>query len=184
MLGDGEIVLIYNFVVFMQCFECEVVVCGLFDQEVMGVVVELYCDGSIDVVLGLVIQLIVMVVDDLFMVCKVMQCLFMCFGYQVVFVCDGVDVLCQLQEVMFDVMFVDIEMLYMDGFDFMCNVCVDECIGVMLIIMIILCIVDKYCCYVVEIGVNVYLGKLYNEEELFWYLCNFIGECVLVVNVG
>ena len=43
---------------------------------------------------------------------------------------------------------------------------------------------DKHRRYAAEIGVNVYLGKPYNEEELLQHLRNLIGERAPAANAG
>ncbi|MCT7297542.1 Hpt domain-containing protein [Ralstonia sp. CHL-2022] len=183
-LGDGEIVLIYNPVVLTQRFEREAAARGLSDQEATGAVAELHRDGSTDAVPGLATQPIVMVVDDSLTVRKVTQRLLTRSGYQAVLARDGVDALRQLQEITPDAMLVDIEMPHMDGFDLTRNVRADERIGATPIIMITSRTADKHRRYAAEIGVNVYLGKPYNEEELLQHLRNLIGERAPAANAG
>ncbi|MBL4778247.1 response regulator, partial [Ralstonia sp.] len=183
-LGDGEIVLIYNPVVLTQRFEREAAARGPSDQEATGAVAELHRDGSIDAVPGLATQPIVMVVDDSLTVRKVTQRLLTRSGYQAVLARDGVDALRQLQEVTPDAMLVDIEMPHMDGFDLTRNVRADERIGATPIIMITSRTADKHRRYAAEIGVNVYLGKPYNEEELLQHLRNLIGERAPAARAG
>ncbi|MDE2203842.1 MAG: Hpt domain-containing protein [Burkholderiaceae bacterium] len=185
-LGDGEIVLIYNPVVLTQRFEREAAALGLpqADQETTGAVAELSRNGSTDAVPGLATQPIVMVVDDSLTVRKVTQRLLTRSGYQAVLARDGVDALRQLQEITPDAMLVDIEMPHMDGFDLTRNVRADERIGATPIIMITSRTADKHRRYAAEIGVNVYLGKPYNEEELLQHLRNLIGERAPAANVG
>ena len=183
-LGDGEIVLIYNPVVLTQRFEREAAARGLTDQEATGAVAELHRDGSTDAVPGLATQPIVMVVDDSLTVRKVTQRLLTRSGYQAVLARDGVDALRQLQEVTPDAMLVDIEMPHMDGFDLTRNVRADERIGATPIIMITSRTADKHRRYAAEIGVNVYLGKPYNEEELLQHLRTLIGERAPAANAG
>ncbi|MCO5398510.1 Hpt domain-containing protein [Ralstonia soli] len=183
-LGDGEIVLIYNPVVLTQRFEREAAARGLSDQEATGAVAELQRDGSTDAVPGLATQPIVMVVDDSLTVRKVTQRLLTRSGYQAVLARDGVDALRQLQDVTPDAMLVDIEMPHMDGFDLTRNVRADERIGATPIIMITSRSADKHRRYAAEIGVNVYLGKPYNEEELLKHLRTLIGERAPAANVG
>lgn len=177
-LGDGEIVLIYNPVVLTQRFEREAAALGLLqaEQGTKGAVAELSRNGSTDAVPGLATQPIVMVVDDSLTVRKVTQRLLTRSGYQAVLARDGVDALRQLQEVTPDAMLVDIEMPHMDGFDLTRNVRADERIGAMPIIMITSRSADKHRRYAAEIGVNVYLGKPYNEDELLRHLRNLIGS--------
>lgn len=183
-LGDGEIVLIYNPVVLTQRFEREAAARSLTDQETTGAVAELHRDGSTDAVPGLATQPIVMVVDDSLTVRKVTQRLLTRSGYQAVLARDGVDALRQLQEITPDAMLVDIEMPHMDGFDLTRNVRADERIGATPIIMITSRTADKHRRYAAEIGVNVYLGKPYNEEELLQHLRNLIGERAPAANAG
>ncbi|MBY4706710.1 Hpt domain-containing protein [Ralstonia insidiosa] len=185
-LGDGEIVLIYNPVVLTQRFEREVAALGLpqADQETTGAVAELSRNGNTDAVPGLATQPIVMVVDDSLTVRKVTQRLLTRSGYQAVLARDGVDALRQLQEVTPDAMLVDIEMPHMDGFDLTRNVRADERIGATPIIMITSRTADKHRRYAAEIGVNVYLGKPYNEEELLQHLRNLIGARAPAGNAG
>jgi len=183
-LGDGEIVLIYNPVVLTQRFEREAVARSLSDPEATGAVAELQRDGSTDAVPGLATQPIVMVVDDSLTVRKVTQRLLTRSGYQAVLARDGVDALRQLQEITPDAMLVDIEMPHMDGFDLTRNVRADERIGATPIIMITSRTADKHRRYAAEIGVNVYLGKPYNEEELLQHLRNLIGERAPAAKAG
>ncbi|WP_303678138.1 hybrid sensor histidine kinase/response regulator [Ralstonia mannitolilytica] len=185
-LGDGEIVLIYNPVVLTQRFQREAAALGLpqADQETTGAVAELQRNGSTDAVPGLATAPIVMVVDDSLTVRKVTQRLLTRSGYQAVLARDGVDALRQLQEITPDAMLVDIEMPHMDGFDLTRNVRADERIGATPIIMITSRTADKHRRYAAEIGVNVYLGKPYNEEELLQHLRTLIGERAPAANVG
>jgi len=185
-LGDGEIVLIYNPVVLTQRFEREAAALGLPQnaQETTGAVAELQRNGSTDAVPGLATQPIIMVVDDSLTVRKVTQRLLTRSGYQVVLARDGVDALRQLQEVTPDAMLVDIEMPHMDGFDLTRNVRADERIGATPIIMITSRTADKHRRYAADIGVNVYLGKPYNEEELLQHLRNLIGARAPAANAG
>lgn len=141
-------------------------------------------NGSIDAVPGLATQPIVMVVDDSLTVRKVTQRLLTRSGYQAVLARDGVDALRQLQEVTPDAMLVDIEMPHMDGFDLTRNVRADERIGAMPIIMITSRSADKHRRYAAEIGVNVYLGKPYNEDELLRHLRNLIGSRAPAANAS
>jgi len=185
-LGDGEIVLIYNPVVLTQRFEREAAALGLpqADQETTGAVAELSRSGNTDAVPGLATQPIVMVVDDSLTVRKVTQRLLTRSGYQAVLARDGVDALRQLQEVTPDAMLVDIEMPHMDGFDLTRNVRADERIGATPIIMITSRTADKHRRYAAEIGVNVYLGKPYNEEELLQHLRTLIGDRAPAANAS
>ncbi|MNM85571.1 Response regulator MprA [compost metagenome] len=118
----------------------------------------------------------VMVVDDSLTVRKASQRLLTRAGYQVVLARDGVDALRQLQEVMPDAMLVDIEMPNMDGFDLTRNVRADSRTTHMPVVMITSRTAEKHRRYAAEIGVNVYLGKPFNEDELLRTLRQLIGE--------
>ncbi|MCO4860547.1 Hpt domain-containing protein [Cupriavidus sp. WGlv3] len=187
-LGDGEIVLIYNPVVLAQRFVRERGRSLPLDlplpssqqrQAVSappGAVAELAGDGTAEPVPGLAAQPTVMVVDDSLTVRKATQRLLGRAGYHVVLARDGVDALKQLQDVMPDAMLVDIEMPHMDGFDLTRNVRSDARTAHLPLVMITSRTADKHRRYAEEIGVNVYLGKPYNEDELLGTLHRLLGE--------
>ena len=183
-LGDGEIVLIYNPVVLAQRWERErgataparPVLAALQHSGQTGAVAEFVDAGAAVPVPGLMTQPTVMVVDDSLTVRKASQRLLTRAGYQVVLARDGVDALRQLQEVMPDAMLVDIEMPNMDGFDLTRNVRADARTSRMPLVMITSRTAEKHRRYAAEIGVNVYLGKPFNEDELLRTLQQLIGE--------
>jgi chemosensory pili system protein ChpA (sensor histidine kinase/response regulator) len=109
---------------------------------------------------------VVMVVDDSLTVRKITGRLLAREGYHVLMAKDGVDALEQLIDTVPDVMLVDIEMPRMDGFDLTRNVRADARLKNIPIIMITSRIADKHRNYAREIGVNHYMGKPYDEEEL------------------
>ncbi|MBI4998856.1 MAG: response regulator, partial [Rhodocyclales bacterium] len=109
---------------------------------------------------------VVMVVDDSLTVRKITGRLLAREGYHVITAKDGVDALEQLIDMVPDVMLVDIEMPRMDGFDLTRNVRADERLKKVPIVMITSRIADKHRNYAKEIGVNHYLGKPYDEDEL------------------
>jgi chemosensory pili system protein ChpA (sensor histidine kinase/response regulator) len=116
----------------------------------------------------------VMVVDDSLTVRKITGRLLAREGYQVFTAKDGVDALEQLLDVLPDVLLVDIEMPRMDGFDFTRNVRADARLKDIPIIMITSRTADKHRSYAKEIGVNQYLGKPYQEEELLGLIADYI----------
>ncbi|MBU0753140.1 MAG: Hpt domain-containing protein [Gammaproteobacteria bacterium] len=118
----------------------------------------------------------VMVVDDSLTVRKITGRLLGREGYHVVTAKDGVDALEQLSELVPDVMLVDIEMPRMDGFDLTRNVRADKRTREVPIIMITSRIADKHRNYAMEIGVNHYLGKPYDEEELLGLISGYIKK--------
>lgn len=151
VLADGEISLIINPV-------------ALLGRERRGGPV----DGKVAPVLAPVEaqKPTVMVVDDSLTVRKITGRLLEREGYEVVTAKDGVDALEQLVEVIPDVMLVDIEMPRMDGFDLSRNVRGDPRLKDIPIIMITSRLAEKHRNYAKEIGVNHYLGKPYQEDEL------------------
>lgn len=109
---------------------------------------------------------VVMVVDDSLTVRKITGRLLAREGFQVVTAKDGVDALQQLQDIHPAVMLVDIEMPRMDGFELTRNVRNDQQTRDIPIIMITSRTADKHRNYAEELGVNVFLGKPYQEDEL------------------
>ncbi len=118
----------------------------------------------------------VMIVDDSLTVRKITGRLLAREGYNVLTAKDGVDAMEQLHDAVPDVMLVDIEMPRMDGFDLTRNVRADSRLKHIPIIMITSRTADKHRAYAKEIGVNVYLGKPYQEEELLAHLGGFVQK--------
>lgn len=109
---------------------------------------------------------LVMVVDDSITVRRVTQRLLERYGMRVETAKDGVDALTQLQETLPDVMLLDIEMPRMDGYELAMNVRNDERLRDVPIIMITSRTGEKHRKRAMEIGVNDYLGKPYQEADL------------------
>ena len=118
----------------------------------------------------------VMVVDDSVTVRKVTQRLLMREGYNVVLAKDGVDALRQMQEVVPDVMLVDIEMPRMDGFDLTKNVREHADYANVPIIMITSRTADKHRNHALSLGVDVFLGKPFSEDELLRHVKSFASQ--------
>jgi chemosensory pili system protein ChpA (sensor histidine kinase/response regulator) len=121
----------------------------------------------------------IMIVDDSLTVRKITGRLLARENYNVLTAKDGVDALEQLQQTLPDVMLVDIEMPRMDGFDLTRNVRADSRLKHIPIIMITSRTADKHRNYAKEIGVNVYLGKPYQEDELLRHIGGFVKKPVL-----
>ncbi|HEY4542969.1 MAG TPA: Hpt domain-containing protein [Noviherbaspirillum sp.] len=183
VLGSGDIVLILNPVPLAQrAAQEDVRAPRLLPSEAaegLGAVAEV--DGGATgrhaaPVQGLRTQSIVMVVDDSLTVRRVTQRLLSREGYQVVLAKDGVDALERLQSITPDVMLVDIEMPRMDGFDLTRNVRDDQRTRHIPIIMITSRTASKHRNYALELGVNEYLGKPYQEERLLELIAGFVGS--------
>ena len=118
----------------------------------------------------------VMVVDDSVTVRKVTQRLLVREGYTVLLAKDGVDALRQLQDVVPDMMLVDIEMPRMDGFDLTKNIRSTERLQHIPIIMITSRTADKHRNHALSLGVDVFLGKPYAEDELLRHVRGFATQ--------
>ena len=117
----------------------------------------------------------VMVVDDSLTVRKITGRLLAREGYQVLTAKDGVEALEMLNEARPDVMLVDIEMPRLDGFDLTRNIRADAQLKSIPIIMITSRTAEKHRKYAFEIGVNHYLGKPYQEEELLKLVAGYVS---------
>src|SRR5215212_7535966 len=109
---------------------------------------------------------VVMVVDDSITVRKITTRLLEREGYRVVTARDGVDALEQLKGERPALLLIDIEMPRMDGFDLTRNVRGDPKTMDIPIIVISSRSAPKHRSRAAELGVNVYLGKPYEEAEL------------------
>ena len=97
-------------------------------------------------------------------------------NFEVVTAKDGVDGLQQLQDVAPDVILLDIEMPRMDGFEFARNVRADAKTKHIPIIMITSRTADKHRKHALELGVNKYMGKPYQEEQLLGLIRQLTGR--------
>ncbi|MGE0799199.1 MAG: Hpt domain-containing protein [Lautropia sp.] len=118
----------------------------------------------------------VMVVDDSVTVRKVTQRLLVREGYTVLLAKDGVDALRQLQDIVPDMMLVDVEMPRMDGFDLTKNIRGSERTQDIPIIMITSRTADKHRNHAFSLGVDVFLGKPYAEDELLRHVRGFARQ--------
>lgn len=118
----------------------------------------------------------IMVVDDSVTVRKVTQRMLAREGYNVMLAKDGVDALRQLQEDVPDLMLVDIEMPRMDGFDLTKNVREHPDYADIPIIMITSRTADKHKNHALSLGVDVFLGKPYDESVLLGHIRSFVSQ--------
>ncbi len=108
----------------------------------------------------------VMIVDDSVTVRKVTSCLMERQGWEVSTARDGVDAVNQLQDTMPDVVLLDIEMRRMDGFEVLRTVRRDPRLAELPIIMITSRTGEKHQQQALELGVNRFLGKPFQEANL------------------
>jgi chemosensory pili system protein ChpA (sensor histidine kinase/response regulator) len=119
---------------------------------------------------------LILVVDDSLTVRNVTGRLLTRSGFRVATAKDGLDALQKLQDLTPAVMLVDIEMPRMDGFELTKHVRGDRRLSHTPIIMITSRLAQKHRDYAMELGVNLYLGKPYQEEELLGYIRGFTQE--------
>ncbi|MEP7083218.1 MAG: Hpt domain-containing protein, partial [Betaproteobacteria bacterium] len=112
----------------------------------------------------------VLVVDDSLTVRKITSRLLIREGYKVGTARDGVDALQLLTEQVADVILLDIEMPRMDGFEFAKTVKNDPRLKSIPIIMITSRTAEKHRARAAELGVEVYLGKPFQEDELLAHI--------------
>ncbi len=117
-----------------------------------------------------------MVVDDSITVRRVTQRLLERYNMRVITAKDGVDALALLQENIPDVMLLDIEMPRMDGYELAQHMRNDERFQKIPIIMITSRTGEKHRNRAMEIGVNKYLGKPYQETELLENIQELVGS--------
>jgi len=122
---------------------------------------------------------LVMVVDDSLTVRKITSRMLTREGYEVATAKDGVDALQQLQDMRPDCILLDVEMPRMDGFEFARNVRADEATRTIPIIMITSRTADKHRNHALELGVNEYMGKPYQEEQLLALIKRYTTESAL-----
>ncbi len=111
-------------------------------------------------------ETVVMVVDDSITIRKVTERMLARHDMKVVTAKDGVDAVSQLQEIKPDVMLLDIEMPRMDGYEVASHVRNDPRLVDLPIIMITSRSGSKHKEKAMEIGVNKYMGKPFQEDEL------------------
>jgi len=150
VLGSGSIVLILNPIQLAQRQGYQRI---LRREQPHG------ADGGVS-------RKIVLVVDDSLTVRRVMHRLLTREGYQVVLATDGVDALHQMQAVRPDIVLLDIEMPRMDGFDLTRNIRDMAATSTLPIIMITSRTAAKHRERAMELGVNAYLGKPYQDDVL------------------
>ncbi|WP_028456464.1 hybrid sensor histidine kinase/response regulator [Chitinilyticum litopenaei] len=171
VLGTGEIVLIMNPLALLAMAPQISAAAQQATPQGQAAVA-----GAAAVDEQLTVAPVVMVVDDSLTVRKITSRLLTREGYQVVTAKDGVDALQQLHDVKPSVMLVDIEMPRMDGFELTRNIRADDGTREIPIIMITSRTADKHKNYAFELGVNVFLGKPYQEDELLGHIRHFAGQ--------
>ena len=161
VLGSGEIVLIINPLQLAMRPEVATPETGGSEERVIGdrpsIVIPVAARSGTP---------LVMIVDDSLTVRKVTSRLLQREGFDVVTAKDGVDALQVLEEQTPDIILLDIEMPRMDGFEFTRTMKAEPKNAHIPIIMITSRTAEKHRNRAAELGVDLYLGKPYQEEEL------------------
>jgi chemosensory pili system protein ChpA (sensor histidine kinase/response regulator) len=123
---------------------------------------------------------LVLVVDDSLTVRKITTRLLTREGFRVDSAKDGVDALEKMHDLVPDVVLLDVEMPRMDGFELARVMRNEERLKHVPIIMITSRTADKHRNHAMEIGVNVYLGKPYQEQQLLDHIAEQIGQQAVV----
>lgn len=158
VLGDGKVILVINPV-------------QLANREALAI-------GSVKVSVAEPVQAdvskMVLVVDDSLTMRKVLGRLLEREGYRVITAKDGVDALQALQDTLPDIILSDIEMPRMDGFEFTRSVRGDIRTKDIPIIIISSRTAEKHRSLAQEIGVNAYLGKPVQDDDLLLQISHFL----------
>lgn len=107
-----------------------------------------------------------LVVDDSITVRRVTERILLRGGMRVVTARDGLDAISVLQDHKPDIILLDIEMPRMDGYEFASHVRNDDRVSDVPIIMITSRGGDKHRARAIELGVNDYLGKPFQDAQL------------------
>jgi chemosensory pili system protein ChpA (sensor histidine kinase/response regulator) len=110
---------------------------------------------------------VIMVVDDSLTVRKITSKHLQKHGMEAVTAKDGLDAVEQLRDRLPDLMLVDIEMPRMDGYELTTRVRGDARLKHIPIIMITSRAGAKHKQRAIDLGVNIYMSKPYQEDELF-----------------
>ncbi|MEQ6341358.1 MAG: Hpt domain-containing protein [Gammaproteobacteria bacterium] len=167
IMGDGGVVLILDIPVLLRL--------GLIAEQSQGLTPEtkVAIQGAAPPSGSGIIN--VMVVDDSITVRKVTSRLLERNQMRVFTAKDGVDALESLQHQIPDVMLLDIEMPRMDGYELASVIRNDERLKHIPIIMITSRTGEKHREHARRIGVNEYLGKPYQENELLDHIRALAG---------
>jgi chemosensory pili system protein ChpA (sensor histidine kinase/response regulator) len=119
---------------------------------------------------------IALVVDDSITVRRVTEKFLERNGIRAMTAKDGLDAIRVLQDAKPDIILLDIEMPNMDGYEFATHVRNDDRIADVPIIMITSRVGDKHRARAIEIGINDYLGKPYQDSQLLEAIRRLLDE--------
>ena len=162
--GDGEVILILNPVKLMQRSDV---------QKVLSTPVTALAPAKKKKTAA---PPAVMVVDDSLTVRKVTCRLLEREGCDVLIAKNGAEAVDILQETIPDVMLIDLEMPKMNGFELIKKVRDNPATAHMPVIIISSRTAEKHRKIAKDLGVDVFLGKPYKEDELLDHLSDLIGK--------
>ena len=122
---------------------------------------------------------LVLVVDDSITVRKVTSRLMERAGYRVAVAKDGLEGLAVLQSVKPSVVLLDIEMPRMDGFEFTKHLRANADTRDVPIIMISSRTAEKHRIHAEQLGVNLFLGKPFQDDQLLDAIANYTSRAAL-----
>jgi chemosensory pili system protein ChpA (sensor histidine kinase/response regulator) len=117
-----------------------------------------------------------LVVDDSITVRRVTERFLQRNGLRAVTAKDGLDAISVISEHKPDIILLDIEMPRMDGYEFASHVRNDPRVADVPIIMVTSRVGDKHRARAIELGVNDYLGKPYQDAELLEAIGRLLEE--------
>ena len=164
--GDGRVILILNPVPLALRWMSQ-------PKETREHISAHVLDGSAEQLAPLVL-----VVDDSLTVRKITSRLLTREGYRMDTAKDGVDALEKMHDIIPDVILLDVEMPRMDGFELARVMRNDERLKNIPIIMITSRTAEKHRNHALELGVNVYMGKPYQERQLLDSIQSLVGHSV------
>ena len=123
---------------------------------------------------------LVLVVDDSLTVRKITGRLLTREGYRMDTAKDGVDALEKMHDLIPDVVLLDVEMPRMDGFELARVMRNDPRLKSVPIIMITSRTAEKHRTHAMELGVNMYMGKPYQEQQLLDGIASLAPRSVTV----
>ena len=161
VLGDGSVVIILDVMALVRSYEALQVQQPVADESEPEPVKKVRT---------------VMIVDDSVTVRKVTSRLMERQGWEVITAKDGLDAVTQLQDIYPDVVLLDIEMPRMDGFEVLRRVRSEERLAGLPIIMITSRTGEKHRQQALELGVNEFLGKPFQEASLISTINQVIND--------
>lgn len=164
ILGDGRVVFILDIPTLIDSYQAPTGTANLQQAS------ESYQEITIER------KPLAMIVDDSITMRKATGSLLTRLGFEVATAKDGVEALAQLYEQTPDIVLLDVEMPRMDGFEFASIIRNDAQFKHLPIVMITSRTGDKHRQRALTIGVNAYLGKPYQDDELIISMKQQLGN--------